>query len=149
MKAKAFFISLQTTLLRQFCGSNYMTMYAKFVFLNLKFRHYKLGPFMINIVQFIASFLGLYLCQRYRRKPLMVIGIVGAFVGTLIVAICDYYYLFMGVLIGEIIFSFFIGSLVAPIAWPYPLEVIAPPQFRFSSLVNWISSFMLAIVPIE
>lgn len=42
----------------------------------------------------------------------------------------------------------FIGSMVSPIAWPYPPEIIPPLKVKFTSLVSWSGSTIVAVVPI-
>ena len=60
----------------------------------------KLGPILINVVQIAATFVGLYICYKFNRKILLHIGVIGAFIGMMVVATFDYFTLYTGVLIG-------------------------------------------------
>lgn len=83
-----------------FVAVNYLTLYTTYVLENLHFRYYLAGPVLINIIQIAATLVGLYICYKFERRPLLLIGISGAFAGTLIVSICDYFQNYAGVLGG-------------------------------------------------
>jgi hypothetical protein len=120
IQSNAFLVSLKISLLRQFCGVNYLSLYANYVFLKLGFSFYKAGPCLINVIQIIATIIGLFLNHNFNRKPILVVGTFGIFAASLAIAIFDYYEMWAGVLIGQVVFVIFAGPAVSSIAWPYP-----------------------------
>lgn len=52
---------------------------------------------------------GVYLCHRYQRKTLMIIGTAGCLVGMFTMAMTVYFEHYAGVLVGEFIFLIFDG----------------------------------------
>ena len=76
------------------------------------------------------------------------IGGAGCIAAALIMAICDLYNNYKGVLAGAIIYIVVISGIVNPLVWPYPIETISPRQAKYSSLANWISGFLISIVPV-
>lgn len=104
---------------------------------------------LINLIQIAATFVGLFLCHRFCRRPLLNIGVAGAFVSTLLIAIFDLCNIYEGVIGAGILYMLFIGSTVSPIAWPYPPELIPPVRVKYNSLISWTGSTIIAIIPIE
>lgn len=118
---RALFISLYSTAIRQLCGINYVIFFGNIAFQNADVKNYNVGCFVLSLIQFAFSFLGLFICHRFNRRNVYLIGGLGVIAGALIMAICDLTKNYPGVIAGQVIFIIFISSSVNPLVWPYPI----------------------------
>lgn len=89
MRSKALFISLFSTVIRQFCGINYVVFYGNFAFQNAGSQYLLLGAFVFSFIQWAFSFLGLLICHLFKRRTIYLFGGAGCIAGALIMALCD------------------------------------------------------------
>ncbi len=118
---RALFISLYSTAIRQLCGINYVIFYGNNSWQLAGIENYKVGCFILSLIQFAFSFLGLFICHKFNRRTVYLVGGAGVIVGALIMAVCDLTKNYAGVIAGQIIFIIFISSSVNPLVWPYPI----------------------------
>ena len=105
-------LSFQVSTLRQLCGVNYIGPYAVYVFENLHFEYSAFGPVVMNGLLVFSTIAGMFICHRFPRRPLLLIGSLGAFIGVFTMAMCNLHQNYVGVLIGQIIFTIFDGSML-------------------------------------
>lgn len=117
---RTFITSCQVSSIRQISGVNYITLYAQVVFQALGFSYSVSGPIIVNFVQILSTFLGMFLCHKFGRRPMLMVGLIGSIATTFAMGIADLFGNYVGVLTSIVIYMVFAGAILQPVAWPYP-----------------------------
>lgn len=107
------------------------------------------GPVFINIVQIAASLFGIYLCHKYNRRPLLLLGVAGALSATLIIGFTNLYDNNFGQVGGMIVYMFFVGGMLEPVAWSYAADVLLIVKIPLSNVSSWFSASIIAGTPMR
>lgn len=119
---RALFASLYATAVRQFCGINYVVMFGNFCWQNAGFDNFYLaGNFVMSLIQFVFTFLGLFIFYRFSRRSVYLVGGLGCIAAGLTMAICDLLQVYIGVVVGQIAYIVFMSTTINPVVWPYPI----------------------------
>jgi MFS family permease len=139
--------SLHLAVLRQFCGETFIVIYAREIMKSLESPFANVSPAIINGIQLLAGIMGIYTVQRYGRFELMTAGIVLLAILNVVIGVTDMYEMPVECLIAMTVFMLPNGVGLSSVAWSYPSELVPPSQGKYSSLLNWACSALVAIVP--
>lgn len=90
----------------------------------------------------------MFLCHKFGRRPLLLLGIAGAFVSTFMMALTNYFQNYAGVLASIIIFMIFAGAVLEPVAWPYAPDLLLIVKIPLSNVASWGSASIVASMPV-
>lgn len=104
-------------------------------------------PAIINTIQLLAGLLGILTVQKVSRFRLLVASSCVLAVLNVFIAVTDLYDLPLNCLITMTAFMMPNGVGLSSVAWSYPSELVPPSQGKYSSLLNWTCSTMVAMIP--
>lgn len=90
----------------------------------------------------------MFLCHKFGRRPLLLIGLAGVFVSTFIMALTNYFQNYTGVLASIVMFMIFAGALMEPVAWPYAPDLLLIVKIPLSNVSSWASASIVASMPV-
>ena len=144
--------------LQQLTGVNFIFYYGTQFFQNSGLENPFVDSLITNIVNVCSTFPGLYMVEKWGRRPLLMFGAIGMFVCQFIVA-------FVGTFVGDkngaghivankvliafvCIYIFFFACSWGPVAWVvtgelFPLKVRAK-SLSMTTATNWLLNWAIA-----
>jgi sugar porter (SP) family MFS transporter len=138
--------------LQQLAGVNFIFYYGTTFFQNSGINNSFVITLITNIINVVSTFPGLYMVEKWGRRPLLMFGAVGMCVSQLIVAIVGTAVnsdVSNKVLIAFVcIYIFFFASSWGPVAWVvtgelYPLKARAK-CLSITTATNWLLNWAIA-----
>ncbi|KAI9840555.1 MAG: High-affinity glucose transporter rgt2 [Sclerophora amabilis] len=138
--------------LQQLTGVNFIFYYGTQFFKNVGIEDAFLASLITNIVNVVSTFPGLYMVEKWGRRPLLMFGAVGMFVSQFIVAIVgettDSVTANKVLIAFVCIYIFFFACSWGPVAWVvtgelFPLKVRAK-SLSMTTATNWLFNWALA-----
>ncbi|CAI7664108.1 Major facilitator-type transporter ecdD [Penicillium manginii] len=138
--------------LQQLAGVNFIFYYGTTFFQNSGIQNSFVITLITNIINVVSTFPGLYMVEKWGRRPLLMFGAVGMCVSQLIVAIVGTAVssaVSNKVLIAFVcIYIFFFASSWGPVAWVvtgelYPLKARAK-CLSITTATNWLLNWAIA-----
>ncbi|KAJ5222951.1 uncharacterized protein N7469_009191 [Penicillium citrinum] len=138
--------------LQQLAGVNFIFYYGTTFFQNSGIQNSFVITLITNIINVVSTFPGLYMVEKWGRRPLLMFGAVGMCVSQLIVAIVGTVAssaVANKVLIAFVcIYIFFFASSWGPVAWVvtgelYPLKARAK-CLSITTATNWLLNWAIA-----
>ncbi|CAG8902786.1 unnamed protein product [Penicillium egyptiacum] len=138
--------------LQQLAGVNFIFYYGTTFFQNSGIKNSFVITLITNIVNVVSTFPGLYMVEKWGRRPLLMFGAVGMCVSQLIVAIVGTAIdndVSNKVLIAFVcIYIFFFASSWGPVAWVvtgelFPLKARAK-CLSITTATNWLLNWAIA-----
>ena len=103
------------------------------------------GTYLVGIVNFVTSFLSIFIIKIFKRKTLLVIGHLSMGVCHILVGIFDIYGIDIGVVIMINLFCVSYEVTTGPIAWLYASEVVVDSALGFCILCLWCTVLLLSL----
>lgn len=119
---------------------------------NAQFGYYT--PFIINLVQFVATFGAIYTLNSFGRKTILVtgnlaLGVFDLILGVLFIFIQKFNDAFSIVLAILILYMMFYSITIGPTVWLYVPQIIPAKVVPFATVLNWLGgSLCIIILPI-
>ncbi|KAJ6067926.1 uncharacterized protein N7446_004963 [Penicillium canescens] len=138
--------------LQQLAGVNFIFYYGTTFFQNSGIQNSFVITLITNIINVVSTFPGLYMVEKWGRRPLLMFGAVGMCVSQLIVAIVGTATnsdVSNKVLIAFVcVYIFFFASSWGPVAWVvtgelYPLKARAK-CLSITTATNWLLNWAIA-----
>lgn len=138
--------------LQQLTGVNFIFYYGTQFFTNSGISNSFIVTVIVNVVNVCSTFPGLYLVEKWGRRPLLLFGAVGMFVCQYIVAIvgtADQSQVANKVLIAFVcVYIYFFASSWGPVAWVvtgelFPLKARAK-CLSMTTASNWLLNWAIA-----
>ncbi|CAG8015805.1 unnamed protein product [Penicillium nalgiovense] len=138
--------------LQQLAGVNFIFYYGTTFFQNSGIQNSFIITLITNIINVVSTFPGLYMVEKWGRRPLLMFGAVGMCVSQLIVAIVGTAVnndVSNKVLIAFVcIYIFFFASSWGPVAWVvtgelFPLKARAK-CLSITTATNWLLNWAIA-----
>lgn len=138
--------------LQQLAGVNFIFYYGTTFFQNSGIQNSFIITLITNIINVVSTFPGLYMVEKWGRRPLLMFGAVGMCVSQLIVAIVGTAInndVSNKVLIAFVcIYIFFFASSWGPVAWVvtgelFPLKARAK-CLSITTATNWLLNWAIA-----
>ena len=106
----------------------------------------RVGTYLVGIVNFVASFLSIFIVKVFKRKTLLIIGHILMGVCHILVGIFDIYGIDIGVVIMINLFCVSYEVTTGPIAWLYASEVVVDSALGFCILCLWMTVLFLSLI---
>ena len=106
----------------------------------------RVGTYLVGIVNFVASFLSIFIVKVFKRKTLLIYGHFFIGVCHILVGIFDIYGIDMGVVIMINLFLVSYEFTTGPIAWLYASEVVVDSALGFCILCLWMTVLFLSLI---
>ncbi|KAJ6010070.1 hypothetical protein N7499_004527 [Penicillium canescens] len=138
--------------LQQLAGVNFIFYYGTTFFQNSGIQNSFVITLITNIINVVSTFPGLYMVEKWGRRPLLMFGAVGMCISQLIVAIVGTATnsdVSNKVLIAFVcVYIFFFASSWGPVAWVvtgelYPLKARAK-CLSITTATNWLLNWAIA-----
>lgn len=138
--------------LQQLTGVNFIFYYGTQFFKNSGLKNPFVDSLITNVVNVVSTFPGLYMVEKWGRRPLLMFGAVGMFVAQFIIAIVGTTassVVANKVLIAFIcVYIFFFACSWGPVAWVvtgeiFPLKVRAK-SLSMTTATNWLLNWAIA-----
>ena len=105
----------------------------------------RVGTYLVGIVNFVTSFLSIFIVKVFKRKTLLIIGHILMGVCHILVGIFDIYGIDIGVVIMINLFCVSYEVTTGPIAWLYASEVVVDSALGFCILCLWCTVLLLSL----
>lgn len=139
--------ALHSGLVRQFCGAPFVIIYSVYIFRNLRSTYTDLATLIINTVQVIAGFIGLWLVERIKRSKLVFFSTIFAAIFSFLIAIGDGIQSSSLCLTAMVIYMMPTASCLQSVTWFYPFECVGPIYGKYASFLSWVGTACLLIIP--
>jgi len=105
----------------------------------------RVGSYIIGCVNFVASFLSIFIVKAFNRKSLLIIGHIAMGVCHLAVAICKIMGIDIGIVVMINLFLVSYEFTSGPITWIYTSEVVVDSALGFCILNLWGTVLILSL----
>lgn len=139
--------ALHSGLLRQFCGAPFVIVYSVYIFSNLQSDYTNVATLIINTVQVLAGFIGLWLNSSMRRSRLVIVSTFFAMILSFVIAVGDGIGSSSLCLTAMILYMMPTASCLQSVTWFYPFECTGPLYGKYASLLSWFGTACLLIIP--
>jgi hypothetical protein len=151
-----FIVALNLSALRQFSGTNAVTVYAGSIASKIiTGQILLLIPSIVNFATFFGSFLSGFILGRLGRKTAAQLGSLAEILANTLVIVGMY--ITTGgralegtlTIVGLFLCKLFFGTFIGPITWQYMPEIIEPRLIPYTTTVNWFTgSLVVTLFPI-
>ena len=105
----------------------------------------RVGTYLVGIVNFVASFLSIFIVKVFKRKTLLIIGHILMGVCHILVGIFDIYGIDIGVVVMINLFCVSYEVTSGPIAWLYASETVVDSALGFCTLILYGTILLLSL----
>ncbi|EEU38114.1 uncharacterized protein NECHADRAFT_71510 [Fusarium vanettenii 77-13-4] len=152
------FIGMSLQMFQQLTGANYFFYYGTTIFQSVSISSYK-TQIILNTINFVVTFIGLYLVEHYGRRKSLIAGSVWMFICFLIFASVGHFALDrttpqntqsagIAMIVMACLFILGFATTWGPMIWTIMAEIF-PSRYRakgmaLSTASNWLWNFLLA-----
>lgn len=133
--------------IRQFCGATYVIVYSVYIFTSLKSPYTDIATLIINSVQVVAGFIGLWVVSTIKRSKLVIIGTILGAVLSFFIAVGDGIGSSALSLAAMILYMMPTASCLQSVTWFYPYDCAPYMYTKYASFVSWFGTACLLIIP--
>lgn len=152
------FIGMSLQMFQQLTGANYFFYYGTTIFQSVSISSYK-TQIILNTINFVVTFIGLYLVEHYGRRKSLIAGSIWMFICFLIFASVGHFALDrttpqntqsagIAMIVMACLFILGFATTWGPMIWTIMAEIF-PSRYRakgmaLSTASNWLWNFLLA-----
>ncbi|UPK94625.1 hypothetical protein LCI18_005560 [Fusarium solani-melongenae] len=152
------FIGVSLQMFQQLTGANYFFYYGTTIFQSVSISSYK-TQIILNTINFVVTFIGLYLVEHYGRRKSLIAGSIWMFISFLIFASVGHFALDrttpqntqsagIAMIVMACLFILGFATTWGPMIWTIMAEIF-PSRYRakgmaLSTASNWLWNFLLA-----
>ncbi|KAI8657151.1 MFS domain-containing protein [Fusarium keratoplasticum] len=152
------FIGVSLQMFQQLTGANYFFYYGTTIFQSVSISSYK-TQIILNTINFLVTFIGLYLVEHYGRRKSLIAGSIWMFISFLIFASVGHFALDrttpqntqsagIAMIVMACLFILGFATTWGPMIWTIMAEIF-PSRYRakgmaLSTASNWLWNFLLA-----
>ncbi|KAM0420285.1 hypothetical protein ACHAPT_011946 [Fusarium lateritium] len=152
------FIGMSLQMFQQLTGANYFFYYGTTIFRSVSISSYK-TQIILNTINFLVTFIGLYLVEHYGRRKSLIAGSIWMFISFLVFASVGHFALDretpentksagIAMIVMACLFILGFATTWGPMIWTIMAEIF-PSRYRakgmaLSTASNWLWNFLLA-----